>query len=56
MAALEAHLKRMTDLQKRVKMVSKDLLQPKAESETEWYRLEAQLWSAQAKAKQPKAK
>ncbi|HZV07109.1 MAG TPA: hypothetical protein VE999_18655 [Gemmataceae bacterium] len=55
-AALEAHLKRMTDLQKRVKMVNKDLLQPKAESETEWYRLEAQLWLAQAKAKQPKVK
>jgi hypothetical protein len=55
-AALEAHLKRMTELQKRVKMAVKDLLQPKAESEAEWYRLEAQLWMVQSKAKQLKAK
>lgn len=55
-AALEAHLKRMTELHKRVKMLSKDLLQPRAESEAEWYRLEAQLWLTQAKAKQANAK
>jgi hypothetical protein len=46
----------MTELQKRVKMVSKELLQPKEESEVEWYRLEGQLWLVQAKAKQVKAK
>ncbi len=58
-AALEDHLKRMTELQKRVKMLGKDLLQPRAESEVEWYRLEAQLWLAKAKqanAKQANAK
>ncbi|HTU92802.1 MAG TPA: hypothetical protein VMF69_22160 [Gemmataceae bacterium] len=53
-AALEDHLKRMTELQKRVKLVAKDLLSPRAESDAEWYRLEAQLWLA--KAKQAKAK
>ena len=53
-AALEEHLKRMTELQKRVKQVGKDLLSPRAESEAEWYRLEAQLWVT--KAKQEKAK
>jgi len=50
-AALEAHLKRMTELQNRVKTVGKDLLSPRAESEAEWYRLEAQLWLAKEKAK-----
>lgn len=53
-AALEAHLKRMTELQARVKSLSKELLPRSAEDETEWYRLEAQLWLA--KAKQAKAK
>jgi len=50
-AALEAHLKRMSELQNRVKQVSKDLLPPRAESEAEWYRLEAQLWLAKEKAR-----
>jgi hypothetical protein len=50
-AALEAHLKRMTELQNRVKSVGKDLLSPRSESEAEWYRLEAQLWLAKEKAK-----
>ena len=50
-AALEAHLQRMTELQKRVKSISKDLLQPRMESEAEWYRLEAQLWLAKEKAR-----
>lgn len=53
-AALDEHLKRMTELQKRVKQMGKDLLSPRAESEAEWYRLEAQLWLT--KAKQAKAK
>jgi hypothetical protein len=50
-AALEAHLKRVTDLQNRVKMAAKELLSPRAESEAEWYRLEAQLWLAKETAK-----
>jgi hypothetical protein len=50
-AALEAHLKRMIELQNRVKQVSKDLLPPRAELEAEWYRLEAQLWLAKEKAR-----
>jgi len=41
----------MTELQKRVKSISKDLLQPRMESEAEWYRLEAQLWLAKEKAR-----
>jgi hypothetical protein len=53
-AALEEHLKRMTELQKRIKQIGKDLLSPRAESDAEWYRLEAELWVA--KAKQTKAK
>jgi len=47
--ALEAHLKRMTELQNRIKSLNKDLLQPRAEAEAEWYRLEAQLWVAKEK-------
>jgi hypothetical protein len=47
--ALEAHLKRMTELQNRIKSLNKDLLQPRAEAEAEWYRLEAQLWLAKEK-------
>jgi hypothetical protein len=50
-AALEAHLQRMTELQKRVKSGSKDLLPPRAEWEAEWYLLEAQLWLTKEKAK-----
>ncbi len=48
-AALEAHLKRMTELEKEVKMLAKDLLPRRAELDVEWYRLEAQLWLAKAK-------
>jgi hypothetical protein len=58
-AALEAHLKRMTELQKQVKMLSKDLVPRFKEDEAEWYRLEAQLWLAKAKQvkdKEAKAK
>lgn len=52
-AALEAHLKRMTELQKQVKMLSKSRTK---ENDAEWYRLEAQLWLAKAKVKQVTAK
>jgi len=50
-AAIQAHLQRMIELQKRVKSVSKELLQPRAEFEVEWYRLEAQLWLVKEKEK-----
>ena len=50
-AALEAHLKRMTDLQKRVEVLSREFLPNTAKLEAEWYVLEARLWLEQAKAK-----
>jgi hypothetical protein len=50
-AALEAHLKRMTELKKKVKELTKDLIPLIKEDEAEWYRLEAQLWLAKEKAK-----
>jgi hypothetical protein len=50
-AALEAHLKRMTELEEAVKMLARDLLPRSAEWDAEWYRLEAQLWLAKAKTK-----
>ncbi|HTU17942.1 MAG TPA: RNA polymerase sigma factor [Gemmataceae bacterium] len=52
-AVLEAHLKRMTELQKWVKD-RKLLMSPIQEDEVEWYRLEAELWLAEAKAKAAK--
>jgi hypothetical protein len=55
LAALEAHLKRMTELHKIVKDLAKDLMLGFRVDEAEWYRLEAQLWLAQAKAKPAKA-
>jgi RNA polymerase sigma factor (sigma-70 family) len=51
LAALEAHLKRMIQLQKAVKDLSRDLLPPGENLSAEWHRLEADLWLAQAKAK-----
>jgi hypothetical protein len=51
LAALEAHLKRMTKLQEAVKMLTRDLLPPSTNLDPEWYRLEAELWLAQMKAK-----
>jgi hypothetical protein len=51
-AALEDHLKRMTELQKKIKDVSRDVMPSYMLDRAEWYRLEAQLWLA--KAKQPK--
>jgi hypothetical protein len=58
-AALEAHLKRMTDLKKGVEEISRDLMPRIRVDEVEWYRLEAQLWlmkAKQAKDKQASAK
>lgn len=58
-AALEAHLKRMTELKKAVETLSRDLMPAIRVDEAEWYRLEAQLWLAKAKqanVKQAKAK
>ena len=50
-AALEAHLKRMTELEKVVGTQTGVLLPQRAKLDAEWYCLEAQLWLAQAKAK-----
>jgi hypothetical protein len=52
-AALEAHLKRMTELKEKIQTLSRDLMPLPRVDEAEWYRLEAQLWLA--KAKQAKA-
>ncbi len=49
LAALEAHLKRMTELDKTTGQLNKDILPNLARFETEWYVLEARLWSEQAK-------
>ncbi len=56
LAALEAHLKRMTELKEKVTSLSRDLLPPIKLEEAEWYRLEAQLWLTKAKAKVVSAK
>jgi hypothetical protein len=53
-AALEAHLKRMTELKKAVESSSKDLMPPIRVDEAEWYRLEAQLWLTKAKQEKDK--
>jgi hypothetical protein len=53
-AALEAHLKRMTELKEQIKMLSRDLMPNIRVDEAEWYRLEAQLWLAKAKQGQAK--
>jgi hypothetical protein len=55
-AVLEAHLKRMTELQKAVKELSKELVPSFRLEQVEWYRLEAQLWLTKAKAQPAKAK
>ncbi len=54
--ALEAHLKRMTELKKAVTNLTRDLLPRIKEDEAEWYRLEAQIWLAKAKEKNGQAK
>ena len=50
-AALEAHLKRMTELDKLVERLVKEHLSDRAKLDAEWYVLEARLWLEQAKAK-----
>jgi hypothetical protein len=51
LAALEAHLKRMIELEKRVEVLNRDLLPNTQKLEAEWYVLEARLWLERAKAK-----
>jgi hypothetical protein len=50
LAALEAHLKRMIELSKRVEMLNRELLPNTQKLEAEWYVLEARLWLERAKA------
>jgi hypothetical protein len=50
-AALEGHLKRVTELETKVKSLSGNLLPKWALLDAEWHRLNAELWLAQAKAK-----
>jgi hypothetical protein len=50
-AALEAHLKRMIELQERVEVLNRELLPNTQKLEAEWYVLEARLWLERAKAK-----
>ncbi len=49
-AALEAHLQRMTEMKKVIKELSRDLMPLIKVDEAEWYRLEAELWLVRAKA------
>lgn len=53
-AALEAHLKRMTELKEVIKQLSRDLMPVIHVSEVEWYRLEAEIWLAEAKSAKEK--
>lgn len=48
-AALETHLKRMTEMKMTLEALSKDLMPPIVVDEAEWYRLESKLWLAKAK-------
>ncbi len=50
-AALEAHLERMQNLEKALEPLSRDLLPRSAALGAEWYLREAELWLAQAQAK-----
>jgi hypothetical protein len=49
--ALEAHLKRMKALETKTMSLVPGILPQTAAFEVEWYRLEAELWLIQAKAK-----
>ncbi len=49
LAALEAHLKRMIELEKRVEMLNRNLLPNTQKLEAEWFVLEARLWLERAK-------
>jgi hypothetical protein len=55
MAALEDHLRRMQNLQRRVAALARELMSPTEVQAAEYYRLEAELWLAQAKATAKKA-
>src|SRR5579884_3358724 len=48
--ALEAHLKRMKELHKTVTELARELVPRYKEDEAEWYRLEAEIWLAEAKS------
>jgi hypothetical protein len=50
-AALKAHVKRTLELEEKVDQLSRDLLPKTALWEAQWYRLDAQLRLAKAKAK-----
>ena len=50
-AALEAHLKRMTELDKLVERLVREYMGDLAKLDAEWYVLEARVWLEQAKAK-----
>ncbi len=50
-AALERHLKRLTELEKKVKLLGPSLIPEMEVFGIEWHRLDAELWLAQAKAK-----
>jgi hypothetical protein len=50
-AALEAHFKRMKELQTKVAQLSPELLPPIETSAAAWYLAEAEVWLAQEKAK-----
>ena len=50
-AAVEGHIKRIKELEKKVKMLVPEVLPHRAEFDVDWYRLEAQHWLAEAKAR-----
>lgn len=50
-AALESHLKRMTEVEDKVEQLSRDLLPKAAVMDAEWHRLDAELRLAQARDK-----
>ncbi len=50
-AALDRHLKRVSELETKVKSLSGNLLPTWALTDAQWHRLNAELWLAQAKAK-----
>lgn len=49
-AAVEGHIKRIKELEKKVKLL-REVLTERAEFDVEWYGLEAQQWLAEAKAR-----
>ncbi len=51
LAALQAHLQRMTELKKVVEALARVMLPNTAKLEAEWYLMEARLWFEQERAK-----